>query len=69
MGPLVDRVRFPISPVLQELGGGTGVVDLVEVHLVGLGEAEEPDPERRDDEQDDDEEVDAIEPPAALAIE
>src|SRR5437870_1888266 len=44
VGPLVDRQRRdPVAPVLQELGGGAWVVDLVEVHLVRRIEAPHPD--------------------------
>ena len=47
MGPLVDVVVDPVAPVLEELRRGPGVVDLVEVHLVRLGQAEHPDAEDR----------------------
>ena len=49
MRPLVDVVANPVPPVLEELGGGAGVVDLVEVHAGGLAEAVDP---RREDHQD-----------------
>ena len=52
MGPFVDVVRDAVAPVLQELGGRPGVVDLVEVHLVRLGEAEHAQAERREHEDD-----------------
>src|SRR6266850_2288947 len=66
MGPLVDVVGDPVAPVLEELRRGPGVVDLVEVHLVGLGETEDPEPENRHDEDDDDPRVEAVEPAARL---
>ena len=69
MGPLVDVVGDPVAPVLEELRRGAGVVDLVEVHLVGLGETENPEPENRDDEDDDDPCVEAVEPAARLTHE
>ena len=69
VGVLVDRVRLPVAPVLQELGGRPGVVDLVEVHPRGLAQAERPQAERHDDEHDDEPQVETVEPAAALAIE
>ena len=67
VGPLVDVVRQPVAPVLEELGGGPRVVDLVEVHLVRLGEPEGAQQHRPDDEHDDEPQVEPVEPPAALA--
>ena len=69
MGVLVDRVRLAVAPVLQELGGRPGVVDLVEVHPRRLAEPEGPQEERCDDEHDDEPQVEPVQPPAALAIE
>ena len=46
MRPLVDVVRLAVAPVLEELGRGARVIDLVEVHLVRLGEAERAQAER-----------------------
>ena len=42
VGVLVDGVRLVVAPVLEELHRGPGVVDLVEVHVVGLGERGSP---------------------------
>ena len=67
--PLVDVVVDPVAPVLEELRRRPGVIDLVEVHLVGLGQAEHPDPEDRDDEDDEDPEVELVEPAAGLVVE
>ena len=50
VGPLVDVVREPVAPLLQELGRGPGVIDLVEVHLVRLGQPERSERQARDDE-------------------
>ena len=66
MGPLVDVVRQAVAPVLEELGGRPRVVDLVEVHLVGLGQAEGAQQQRADDQEDDEEEVEPVEPAAAF---
>ena len=38
VGELVDRVGLAVAPVLEELGRRARVVDLVEVHVVGLVE-------------------------------
>ena len=67
VGPLVDVVREPIPPVLEELRGRPGVVDLVEVHLVGLGQPERPEHQARDDQDGQDPQVQAVEATAALA--
>ena len=67
MGPFVDLVRIAVPPVLQELGGRSGVVDLVEVHLVGLGEAEHAQAERGQQEHDHQPHVEAVQPAATLA--
>ena len=69
MGPLVDVVGVAVPPLLQELGAGPGVVDLVEVHLVRLGEPEHPQAEDRDDEHDEHPEVEAVEAAAGLVVE
>ena len=68
MGPLVDVVATAVPPVLEELRGRPGVIDLVEVHLVRLGETEHPEPSRRD-EHDDDPQVEPVEASAGLAVE
>ena len=52
VGVLVDRVGLAVLPVLQELHAGPGVVDLVEVHVEGLGEVEAAQHQRADDQQD-----------------
>ena len=57
VGPLVDVVGVAIPPVLEELGRRAGVVDLVEVHLVRLGEPEHPDAEDRREEHDEDPQI------------
>ena len=67
VGELVDGVRLPVLPVLQELGRRAGVVDLVEVHAHRLLEAVAADQHGHDDEADDDEHVEPVEAPAALA--
>src|SRR5439155_16261585 len=69
MGPLVDVGRDPVAPVLEEFRRGTAVVDLVEVHLVGLGQAEDPEPQDRYDEDDDEPCIEAVEPPTRLTDE
>ena len=68
MGPLVDVVRQAVAPALEELGRGPRVVDLVEVHLVRLGEPERAQPHRRDDEDDEQPQVEPVEPAAALRV-
>ena len=67
VGPLVDGVGSPVAPVLEELGCGPRVVDLVEVHLVRLGEAERPKPERRQDQDEDQPRIEAVEAAALFA--
>ncbi len=67
VGPLVDVVRLVVAPGLQELRCGPRVVDLVEVHLVGLGEAERSHPERGQQQHGHDPDVEAIEAATALA--
>ncbi len=69
VGVLVDRVRLPVAPVLQELGRRPRVVDLVEVHPRRLAETERPHDERRDDDHADEPQVEPVEPAASLAIE
>ena len=66
MGPFVDVVRQAVAPGLQELGRGPGVVDLVEVHLVRLGEPEGAQEHRRDDEHDEEPQVQPVETAATL---
>ena len=69
VGPLVDVVGVAVPPLLQELRPGPGVVDLVEVHLVRLGQPEHAQPEDRHDEHDEDPEVEAVEAAAGLVVE
>ena len=69
VGVLVDRMRLPIAPVLQELGGRPRVVDLVEVHSERLPEPEGPQEQRRDHEHDDEPQVEPVEPAATLVVE
>ena len=69
MRVLVDGVRLSVAPVLQELGGRPGVVDLVEVHPRGFAQVEGPQDERRDDDHADEPEVETVEPAATLALE
>ena len=69
VGEFVDRVGLPVAPVLQEFGGGAGVIDLVEVHPVRLCQ---PKGSQRQGGHDDDHQqpqVESIEPPAGLAVE
>ena len=68
MRVLIDLAVEPVAPVLQELRGRARVVDLVEVHLVRLGQAEHPDPERRRDEHGQDPEVEPIEAAGRLIV-
>ncbi len=67
--PFVDRVGFAVAPVLQEFRGRPRVIDLVEVHLVRLGEPEQAQPERREDQDEDEPGIEAVESAAALAHE
>ena len=67
VGPLVDVVRQAVAPRLEELRRGPRVVDLVEVHLVRLGEAEGPQRHRGQDQDDQEPQVEPVEAAAALA--
>ena len=69
VGPFVDVVGQAVAPVLEELGGRPGVVDLVEVHLIWLGEAERPERHRGDDEDDQEPQVKAVEPASTFGDE
>ena len=69
VGELVDVVDLPVAPVLEELGRGPGVVDLVEVHPIGFGEPEPADHQRCDDDHDEEPQVEPIEPPTGLPVE
>ncbi len=69
MRPLVDVVRQAVAPRLEELGRGPRVVDLVEVHLVRLGQSERAQEQGAEDEQDDQEQVEPVEAAAALVAE
>ena len=64
--PLVDVVGQPVAPVLEELGRRPRVVDLVEVHLVRLGEPERAQQHRPDHEHDHEEQVELVQPAATL---
>src|ERR1700675_1855092 len=66
MGPLVDVVRQAVAPVLQEFSGGSSVVDLVEMHLVRLGQAGGAQREAGDDENEDKPQIKPVETAAAL---
>ncbi len=69
MRPLVDLVAHPVAPVLEELRRGPRVVDLVEVHLVRLGQSEHPHSEHRCEEDDEDPHVELVQPPRRLVVE
>ena len=69
MGPFVDVVADSVAPVLEEFRRRASVIDLVEVHLVRLGQAEHPDPEDRHDENGEQPQVKPVEPPAGLVME
>ncbi len=69
VGPLVDVVREPVAPILEELRGGPRVVDLVEVHLVRLREPEDPQTERRDDDHREEPHVQPVEAAGRLFVE
>ena len=65
--PLVDVVRDVVAPVLEELGGGPGVVDLVEMHLVRLGQPPHAHGQERDRKEREHPDVQPVEPATALA--
>ena len=65
--PFVDVVGQPVAPVLQELRRGPSVVDLVEVHLVRLGQPERSEQEAADHQHDQQPQVQPVEAAAALA--
>ena len=67
--PFVDVVGQPVAPVLQELGRGPRVVDLVEVHLVRLVEPPHADGEEADREDGQHPYVEAVQPAASLVFE
>ena len=67
MGPFVDVVRDAVPPRLEELRGRPGVIDLVEVHLVGLGQPVSAQDHGPDDQDHDDPQIELVEPAAALA--
>ena len=69
VGPLVDVVGQAVAPVLEELGRRPRVVDLVEVHLVRLGEPERAQQHRPDHEQDHEQQVELVQPAATLRAE
>jgi len=69
MGPFVDGVVDPVAPVLEKLGRRAGVVDLVEVHLVRLGQPEHPDAEDRRDQDHEDPHVKPVEAARWLGLE
>ena len=64
--PLVDVVVQAVPPALQELGRGPRVVDLVKVHLIGLGQAEGAHAEGRQDQDDQDPGIEPVQAAAAL---
>ena len=59
--------EIAVAPVLEELGGRPRVIDLVEVHLVRLGQPEHAEAQRGDDQDDQEPQVEPVEPAAALA--
>ena len=63
----VDGVGQSVPPVLQELRGRPRVIDLVEVHLVRLGQTEDPQRQARHDEHGEEPEVEPVQAPATLA--
>ena len=67
VGVLVDRVRDAVAPVLQELGRRARVIDLVEVHAVGLLDAEGAQAERGHEDDHQQQQVEPVEPARALA--
>ena len=69
VGELVDRVGDPVPPVLQELGRGARVIDLVEMHRVRLGEPPHPQAKRGDYEDNEQPDVEPVEAAAELAAE
>ena len=66
MRPFVDLLVDAVAPRLQELGRGPCVIDLVEVHLVGLRQPEQAKAERGQYEDDEDPHIEAVEAAAAL---
>ena len=68
VGPLVDGVRDVVSPVLQELGRGPGVVDLVEMHLERLAQAIDAQRQSDHDEEGDEPDVHLVESAPRLGI-
>ena len=67
--PLVDLLADAVAPELQELGGRPRVIDLVEVHLDRLFEAEGAEQQRGDDEHREEPQVEAVEAAAGLPVE
>ena len=63
------RASMAVAPVLQELRCGPCVVDLVEVHLVRLREAERAQDEAGQDEHHDQPQIEPVEAATALASE
>ena len=61
MGELVDVVGLAVAPVLEEFGRGPSVIDLVEVHPIGLRQAERAQDETRHDEDDEEPQVEPVE--------
>ena len=59
VGVLVDVVGLVVAPVLEELHRGPRVIDLVEVHVVRLGQ---PVPAQRDRRQQDAQRHEQVEP-------
>ena len=66
VGPLVDVALVAVPPVLEELGRGARVVDLVEVHVQRLPEPERAQHERGHDQHHEQPQVELVEATAAL---
>ena len=68
VGPFVDVVRDPVPPVLKELDRRPRVIDLVEVHLVRLAEAPDPDRQERHREDGHHPDVELVHPATGFAV-
>ena len=66
MGPLVDVALVAVAPVLEELGRGARVIDLVEVHGQRLPEPERAQHERGHDQHHEQPQVELVEATASL---
>ena len=67
VGPLVDVVGDAVAPGLEELRGGAGVVDLVEVHPGRVVEPVRAQDQRADHEHDQEPQVQPVQAPSRLA--